>query len=70
MTDHTERFANRVNHYARHRPSYPPAVLDLLETECTLMSASVVADVGSGTGILSELFLRNGNRIFGVEGMA
>jgi SAM-dependent methyltransferase len=27
----------------------------------------VVADIGSGTGILSTLFLENGNRLFGVE---
>ena len=27
----------------------------------------MVADIGSGTGILSELFLRNGNRVYGVE---
>ena len=27
----------------------------------------MIADVGSGTGILSELFLKNGNRVFGVE---
>jgi ubiquinone/menaquinone biosynthesis C-methylase UbiE len=42
-------------------------VLDLLERECTLTSASVVADDGSGTSILSELFLRNGNRVIGIE---
>jgi len=29
--------------------------------------ASVVADVGSGTGILTELFLRNGHLVYGVE---
>lgn len=28
---------------------------------------SVVADIGSGTGKLSELFLRNGNPVYGVE---
>jgi SAM-dependent methyltransferase len=67
MTDHTQRFTDRVDHYVKHRPSYPPAVLDLLEAECDLTSASVVADVGSGTGNLSELFLENGNRVFGVE---
>lgn len=67
MTDHTQRFSNRVENYARFRPGYPRAVLQLLETECDLTSASVVADVGSGTGILSELFLENGNRVFGVE---
>jgi ubiquinone/menaquinone biosynthesis C-methylase UbiE len=27
----------------------------------------VIADIGSGTGILSELFLKNGNLVFGVE---
>ena len=39
----------------------------MLARECGLKPASVVADVGSGTGILSELFLRNGNRVYGVE---
>jgi SAM-dependent methyltransferase len=67
MTDPTQRFTNRVESYVRFRPSYPWAVLDLLETECGLTSASVVADVGSGTGILSELFLENGNHVIGIE---
>jgi ubiquinone/menaquinone biosynthesis C-methylase UbiE len=67
MTDPTQRFTNRVDHYVKYRPSYPPAVLDLLRERCGLTSASVVADVGSGTGILSELFLINGNRVFGIE---
>jgi len=67
MTDHTQRFTGRVESYVRYRPSYPHVVLDLLKTECSLTSASIVADVGSGTGILSTLFLQNGNRVFGVE---
>ncbi len=67
MTDPTRRFSNRVEDYVRYRPTYPAAVLDLLKARCGLTSASVVADVGSGTGILSELFLKNGNRVFGVE---
>jgi SAM-dependent methyltransferase len=67
VTDPTRRFSNRVEYYVRYRPTYPTAVLDLLKAECDLTSASVVADVGSGTGILSELFLKNGNRVFGVE---
>lgn len=32
-----------------------------------LTSASVIADIGSGTGISSKLFLENGNTVFGVE---
>ena len=67
MTDPTQRFTNRVVHYVSYRPSYPRAVLDLLETECGLTGSSIIADVGSGTGILSELFLHNGNRILGIE---
>ena len=65
--DHTGRFSTRVADYVKYRPGYPPAVLRLLEEECGLDSTSVVADVGSGTGLLSELFLRNGNRVYGIE---
>jgi SAM-dependent methyltransferase len=39
----------------------------LLRIQCGLVPASVVADVGSGTGILTELLLKNGNRVYGVE---
>ncbi len=67
MKDPTQRFSSRVEHYIRHRPRYPRAIIPLLERECALTPESVVADVGSGTGILSELFLVHGNRVFGVE---
>jgi SAM-dependent methyltransferase len=63
----TERFSSRVENYIKYRPSYPPAVVALLEEECGLSGASVIADVGSGTGLLSELFLKHGNRVFGIE---
>ena len=67
MTDTVTRFSNRVENYARYRPGYPPGVIDILKSYCDLKKSSVVADVGSGTGILSEMFLKNGNRVFGVE---
>jgi SAM-dependent methyltransferase len=66
-TDPTERFSSRVESYIKYRPGYPPSVIELLADECGLTPASVVADVGSGTGILSGLLLRNGNRVYGVE---
>jgi ubiquinone/menaquinone biosynthesis C-methylase UbiE len=62
-----QRFSNRVENYVIYRPGYPDAVIDLLTRECDLTSDSIVADVGSGTGFLSELFLKRGNRVFGVE---
>jgi SAM-dependent methyltransferase len=63
----TRRFSNRVEHYAKYRPGYPPELISLLSREVGLTSSSVLADVGSGTGILSEVFLRNGNIVYGVE---
>ncbi len=67
FTDAKQRFSNRVADYIRYRPGYPSAVRDALRSECGLKSGHVVADIGSGTGFLSELFLKNGNRVFGVE---
>lgn len=61
------RFSQRVGNYIKYRPRYPRAVLDLLKAECRLTSSHVIADIGAGTGILSELFLQNGNPVFGVE---
>ncbi len=65
--DAKQRFSNRVADYVRYRPGYSAAVLDLLRAECGLRPGHIIADIGSGTGLLSELFLKNGNRIYGVE---
>jgi SAM-dependent methyltransferase len=67
FADAKQRFSNRVADYIRYRPGYPSALLDLLRAECTLRPDHVVADIGSGTGLLSELLLKNSNRVFGVE---
>ena len=63
----TERFSDRVENYIKYRPQYPREVLDFLRAELGLVPSSVVADIGSGTGILSRLFLEHGNTVFGVE---
>ncbi|MBV8514862.1 MAG: class I SAM-dependent methyltransferase [Acidobacteria bacterium] len=67
FTDSKQRFSSRVADYVRFRPGYPHEALTLLENECGLSSGHVVADIGSGTGFLSELFLRHGNRVYGIE---
>src|ERR1017187_1373940 len=66
-SDPTQRFSSRVEDYIRYRPSYPAEVIAFLERECGLTSQSRVADIGSGTGLLSELFLRFGGEVDGVE---
>jgi len=62
-----DRFSSRVENYSRYRPGYPSAIVDLLKEECGLTPNSMIADIGSGTGKLSELFLANGNIVIGVE---
>ena len=61
------RFSSRVNDYAKYRPGYPSDILKVLRSDCGLTETSLIADVGSGTGLLSEVFLNNGNRVFGIE---
>ena len=65
--DPTQRFSARVDNYIRYRPGYPPEALEVLRRECGLKPTSVIADIGSGTGLLAKLFLENGNAVFGVE---
>jgi SAM-dependent methyltransferase len=67
ITDPTKRSSSRVENYVRYRPSYPPAVLSLLREACGLNDWSVIADVGSGTGILSSLLLSSGATVYGIE---
>ncbi|MCS6844603.1 MAG: class I SAM-dependent methyltransferase [Caldilineales bacterium] len=67
MLDPTQRFSSRAQDYVRYRPGYPPALLDLLKEHCRLTPQTVVADVGSGTGLLTKLFLDYGCRVFAVE---
>jgi len=65
--DPTKRFSNRVDMYVKYRPHYPQSVLTCLQDECGLTKTAVIADIGSGTGILTKLFLNNSNSVFGVE---
>lgn len=63
----TTRFSDRVEDYVKYRPHYPVAILSYLRDEYSFSPRWVVADIGSGTGISAELFLRNGNKVIAVE---
>lgn len=63
----TRRFSSRVDDYVKYRPSYPASLLDLLAREFDFTPTAVVADIGSGTGILTRLFLDHGNPVYAVE---
>lgn len=67
MIDPAARFSDRVADYVQYRPRYPAMLIEVLCDRCGLTPAHVIADVGSGTGFLSERFLCHGNTVFAVE---
>lgn len=67
MRSPIERFTSRVENYVRYRPGYPAQVLELLQTRCGLNATSRVADMGSGTGILTQVLLQTGAEVWGIE---
>ena len=67
FTHPTTRFSSRVANYVRFRPAYPPAVVELLARHAGLTPDSVIADIGSGTGLLGSAFLHQGHTVIGVE---
>lgn len=67
MRDPTQRFTDRVENYSKYRPGYPPELYAYLRAEANLRAGDVIADLGSGTGLLSKLFLEHGHRVLAVE---
>ena len=67
LPDSKSRFSSRVEAYVKYRPGYPAGVMELFRTAMGLTPATVVADVGSGTGISAESLLKNGNTVYCVE---
>jgi SAM-dependent methyltransferase len=63
----TDRFSGLGDVYARCRPDYPEAALDFIMMVCRLGPASLLVDVGCGTGISSRLFARRGVPVLGIE---
>ena len=64
----TERFSDRVADYVKYRPGYPEGLVAALEARHRWdPQQTVLADVGSGTGIASRLFLARGYSVLGVE---
>lgn len=61
------KFTGRADIYAKHRPSYPEAFIEYLYSKAGFNKDSVIADIGSGTGILTQLLLGKGSFVYGVE---
>lgn len=53
--------------YSKYRPSYAEEFIDYLYSEVGLTEESVIADIGSGTGILTKQLLARKSKVFAVE---
>lgn len=53
--DSVSRFSNTVENYVKFRPGYPASLVSYLETLCNLRGSSIIAEIGSGTGIFTKL---------------
>ena len=67
MSENTEVFTGRVEDYQKYRLPYPAALIELLTSRCGLLREHLIADIGAGTGMLSQLFLEYGNAVVAVE---
>jgi SAM-dependent methyltransferase len=63
----TDKFTDKAGIYAKYRPSYPLDYIEYLISEAGLNKDCTIADIGSGTGILTRQLLERGFTVIGVE---
>ncbi|MES9683018.1 class I SAM-dependent methyltransferase [Gottfriedia acidiceleris] len=62
-----ENFSGKADRYSKFRPSYSNEYINYLLSENHLSKGSVIADIGSGTGILTKLLLEKKLTVFAIE---
>ncbi|WP_243310774.1 class I SAM-dependent methyltransferase [Fundidesulfovibrio agrisoli] len=62
-----DRFLGLGQVYDAHRPAMPVAVADLLCRYTRVKRPALVADLGSGTGLSSRVWIGRADRIVGIE---
>ena len=67
MRNTVQRFDKTVENYLKYRPSYPKEVYSWLAKQFDLKSKKTIADIGSGTGFLSKLFLEQNHTVYCIE---
>lgn len=67
MKTNEDKFTGKSKLYNAYRPCYPASLIDYLYSETGLTSDSVIADIGSGTGIFSRMLAAKGSTVLCVE---
>lgn len=66
-TSSFEKFTDKAELYAKYRPGYPNGFIEYLCDDIEISPYSIIADIGSGTGILSMILLEQGCKVFCIE---
>ena len=61
----TDVFTGKSNNYSLFRPTYHSSLISLIKKN--IVSNSVIADIGCGTGILTKQLLDNNIKTIGIE---
>ena len=65
--DATRKFNGRADDYLIGRPGYSDALIECMYSRYSISAASVIADIGSGTGKFAWYLLEKGNKVYCVE---
>lgn len=60
-------FSPKVADYVASRPDYPAPLFDALRVACSLHPGAAVADIGAGTGLLTQGLLAQGYNVTAIE---
>jgi SAM-dependent methyltransferase len=67
MAMNEKKFDGMGKIYSQFRPSYPQEFIEYLFSNVGISINSIIADIGSGTGILTQQLLEKCNRIYAIE---
>lgn len=60
-------YSGKADLYVTGRPCYPPETVDFLHSALRISPATIIADIGAGTGIFTQYLLETGAYVFAVE---
>ncbi len=65
--NNTKRFDGKGELYAKARPKYAVELFEYMKKTLKIPERSIIADIGSGTGIFTEQLLECGYRVYAIE---
>ncbi len=65
--DTIKKFTGKADIYNKYRPNYPQVYINYLVSYNNLTSDKTIADIGSGTGVLTQQLLEKNLKVIAVE---